>query len=591
MKYLDSKSLYYAFLSGANNVIRYRKLLNEINVFPVADSDTGNNLAFTMNSIIKEAEVCKSVKKTLESMAEGALLGARGNSGTIFAQFINGLSQEIKADSSLSITGFATSIERTVPYLYDSIENPVEGTMISVIRDWSLELSDLKDNTDDFLELFNYSLTKAKSSLANTQNQLKILKEAEVVDAGAKGFVKFLEGILNFIKDGEIKNELFNQTEELNIVKQKDNHLEIKYRYCSEALLTGVKVSKDKLKEEIKDLGDSLILAGSKEKFKIHIHTNQPAKLFARLNNFGQIQNDKVDDMYKEYLVTNKRKSDIALVTDSIADLPQELIDQHQIQVINLNLIIEGINYLDKLTIDADNFYSLLEEVEEHPSSSQPSLKSIENLFSFLTDHYQSIIVITVSKELSGTWNVVNKAAAKFEKSKTEITVINSKLNSAAQGLAVLEAAEEIEKGKEHEQVVEKVNDVINRTKIYVSLDTLKYMVRGGRVGQMKGLLAKVLNLKPIASLDDNGAGIVLDKGFSRKGVKKKIKKLVTEIENKEGIKRYSIVHAHALDRAKEFAELFSCELEKEPEYISEISPIVGLNSGLGSVAISLVLK
>ena len=592
MKYLNNERIYYAMLAGANKVINYRDLLNKINVFPVPDSDTGNNLAATMDSIISEAQIYDSPKKTLESIAEAALLGAKGNSGIIFAQFLNGFSAEVVDEDRISINKFAKSINKAVPYAYNSISEPVEGTMITVIKDWALAVDKLKESKNNFLELFKESLFVAKSSLNDTTEKLDVLKEAEVVDAGGQGFVKFIEGILDFLKLGIVDQELAASAEELEFVTENVSaQFDSEYRYCTEVLLSEVNKSEAELKELVAHLGDSLIVAQTKQFTKIHMHSNQPAQLFDLVRDYGQIEKEKVDDMYQQYIINNQQKYDIALVTDSIADLPPEIIDNHQIHVINLNLIVEGTTYLDKLTITPDTLYSLLDEVEEYPTSSQPSLKQVQDLFSSLAKNYDSIIALTVSKELSGTWNVVQQAAKELKEKGTTITVINSKLNSGAQGLVVLEAAEQIAAGKDHQAVVDQILDLRERTEIYVSVDQLEYMIRGGRISPLKGFFANLLNLKPIISLDEEGAGIAFGKSFSRSGVKKKIKKLVKNIEKNAGIKRYAIVHGNSENKAKEYKESFTSLLGQEPEYITEISPIIALNAGQGSVAIALITK
>jgi DegV family protein with EDD domain len=590
MKYLNNEKIYYAFIAGANKVINYRSLLNKINVFPVADSDTGNNLAATMNSIISDSKKKDSIKKTLESIAEAALLGAKGNSGIIFAQFLNGFSEELEADDEVSIDKFANSVNKAVPYAYNSIAEPVEGTMITVINEWALAVDDLKSNANDFLDLFHQSLIEAKGSLENTTEQLDVLKKSGVVDAGGQGFVKFIEGILEFFQEGSINDEVAATTEELDFVREEiPSNFTSEYRYCTEALLTSTTSSETDFKEVVASLGDSLIVAQTKQRTKVHIHTDHPAEVFANLRDYGQITKQKVDDMYRQYVVANERKHEIALVTDSIADLPEQIIENHQIHIINLNLIIAGTSYLDKLTITPNKFYSLLEEVEEYPTSSQPNLKQVQDLFSFLSDHYKSIIAITVSKELSGTWNVVQRAADNLKQTGEEITVINSKLNSGAQGLLTLEAAEKIEAGYDHGQVVEEVLALRNRAEIYVSVDQLQYMIRGGRIGSVQGFFAKLLNLKPIIALDETGAGVAFGKSFSQRGVKKKIKKAVEEIKQEQGVKRYAIVHANAEKKADEYQKLFVALLGQEAEYITEISPIIALNAGVGSVAIALI--
>jgi len=205
--YLDSEKLYYSFVSGAREVIRNRKVLNDINVFPVADGDTGSNMASTMNSIIEDARVETSVKGTMSSIADAAISGARGNSGIIIAQYINGIFMSLRDDAKVSVSSFAQSVWDAVPHAYNAISDPVEGTIITVIRDWAEAVYMHKDHAEDFHELLSKPMAAAAESLKATTGKLKVLENARVVDSGAKGFVYFVEGLTEFIRTGLLKDD------------------------------------------------------------------------------------------------------------------------------------------------------------------------------------------------------------------------------------------------------------------------------------------------------------------------------------------------------------------------------------------------
>lgn len=593
LEYLNSKNIYYAFISGAKTVINNKNNLNKINVFPVADGDTGSNLASTMNNIVYESEILDSAKFTLRSIADAALFGARGNSGIIFAQFINGLTIEVEDNLEISITSFSESVKKAVPYAYGAVSNPTEGTMLTVIKDWAEAIYSARKTTKHFAELLKIALNAAMLSLNDTPNKLTVLKKYSVVDSGANGFVNFLEGFYYFIQQGEIP-ELSMFPTKNDLYSNSDIHLTnetIEYRFCTEAFIQGDHLSQNIIKDLISDLGNSLIIAGYDKKFRIHLHTNNPQELFYRISTLGNILQQKAEDMVKQQAILNNRLYKIALVTDSIADLPEDFIDRNQITVIPINLLIDGSAYFDKLTITSENFYKLVKKAKEYPSSSQPSIKSVENIFSFLSSHFDSIIAITVSKELSGTYNAVSKASKVFIDAGKKISVIDSKLNSGAEGLLVMKAAEAISLGKTHDEVVNIVITSIPKTKIFVSVNTLKYMVRAGRVKPMAGLLANILNLKPIVTLNEYGKSASLGKAFSKKSTRKMVAKLVTEYLREGNIEKYSIVHAGVEEDAIKFSKVFEELIGKKPEYIMDISTIVAMNAGLGCIAISFMME
>lgn len=590
---INSENIYYGFLSGANEVIKQKIELNKINVFPIADGDTGNNLAYTMNSIIEQANIENSPKSTMGSIADAALVGARGNSGIIFAQFVNGIYMELEDKNYIEVEDFANSVKKAGDYAYRAISNPVEGTMITVINDWADSLCLMVKTVKDFGELFSNSLEIALKSLAETPEKLKVLKDANVVDSGAKGFVHFIEGFLNFIKTGQIENlkSIISKVDfKSNNVHVHEN-FDLNYRYCTEAILQGKDIEAGEIKKDIEKLGDSLIVAGNKNKIRIHIHTNNPEKLFFKLRDYGKVSFQKVDDMKRQYEAIYNRKSEIALLTDSIADIPREIMDKYQVHLLPLNILIEDTNYLDKLSISPNYFYRLMDELKNYPSSSQPTVKEAEKVLKDLSENYKSIIAITVSSNMSGTYETLIKAKNNLNLKDTNIEIIDSKTNSGGEGLLVMKAAKAIDEKKEFKEVVDMVKDSIEKTKIFVSVPTLKYMLKSGRIGKVQAIAGDIVNLKPVVSIDKDGNGIVIGKAFSTKGNTKKIKELVKEIKNKEEIESFCIVHANAEERAKEYEEYFEKLLQKESEYMMDISSIVAMSAGIGSVAIAISSK
>jgi DegV family protein with EDD domain len=577
-------------MAGGNEVIKDQKYLNKINVFPVPDADTGTNLASTMRSIAEGVVPNPSFYKTVHSIADKALSGARGNSGIIFAQFLHGISEEIKNVNRISTSSFGEIVKNAVQYAYRSVVSPVEGTMLSVMKDWAEAVYQQRTQKRDFVDLLSYSLQVTKKSLIETRYKLPVLAKAGVVDAGAKGFVDFLEGITNFIKMGKLKKipKPIALWEDSGFHVHK-NKGAIEHRYCTEALFLGKGMDLNKFREEIIPFGSSAIVAGSGEKVRIHVHTNHPADLFFRLKDFGTITQLKADDMQKQYEASYEKKSKIALVTDSACDLPQEIIDEYQIHVIPFNLSFGDSLFLDKVTITPEQFYTLLKTHKEHPKSSQPSLKTVQNLFSFLASHYDSIIAVNISDKLSGAFKFSQEASSIVQNKK--ISVIDSKHLSVSLGLIVLRAAEEIFKGKSHEEIVNLGQEWISKTMILVDIQTLKYMVRGGRVSPMKGFLAKILNLKPIVSLDSDGKADAFGKSFSRRGNIKKIMRTIKERTDREKLWNYAIVHAQNRERAEMYAEQIEGLTGREPAYIMDISPVIGVHNGIGAVGIALMFE
>jgi len=335
---LDSEKLYYSFVSGAQEVIKNKNSLNEINVFPVADGDTGSNLSSTMHAIILEAKISGTVKETMNSIADAALTGARGNSGIIIAQYINGIFLSLMDEETITIPSFAETVKNAVPYAYQAISNPVEGTIITVIREWADAVYSHKDLSATFAELFSKSLLAANKSLEATTSRLKVLQDSKVVDSGAKGFVYFLQGFATFLRTGKVDLET-DDSEALSFNEELiHSQGEIRHRYCTEALLSGEGLDLEALKAELALYGDSLIVAGNNRKARIHIHANAPEQVFQVLRKKGTILQQKADDMVRQNESAFDRKYTIALITDSIADIPQAMLDCYQVHMLPLNL-------------------------------------------------------------------------------------------------------------------------------------------------------------------------------------------------------------------------------------------------------------
>jgi len=392
---ITSRQVLDLFLHGAHKVIDNKEMLNRMNVFPVQDGDTGSNLASMMRTIIHQSEEKETVKATLESVADAALYGARGNSGIIFAQYLTGLSESVIDRDTISIQEYAQASNLAVKYAYESIENPVEGTMISVMREWGTALMHAATNKDVISEIFEYAFEHTQSALKKTKEQLEVLRKAGVVDSGAQGFTFFVEGALYFLKNGASLDQsiIIDTINDTLFTPIEMNHTgEDEYRYCTECLIEGIGIEQHALKETLKTFGDSVVVAGNTRKSRIHIHTNEPAKVFEYLYQQGNMVFQKIDDMFKQEEVVHHRKSQIALVTDSIADLPQEIIDNEQIHIVHIDVLYKNISYKDKLTIRAKTLLDLSKDDTVLPTSSQPGPKQIENILDYLSSYYDSIV-------------------------------------------------------------------------------------------------------------------------------------------------------------------------------------------------------
>ncbi len=588
--HINGKFLYYAFIAGGNQILQHQVEINRINVFPVNDKDTGTNLASTIRSVIDNIKPHKSYKTTVNNIADAALMGARGNSGVIFAQFLHGLSRETRNKPIITLPEFADSVKKSIPYIYEAIANPVEGTMLTVIKEWSDFLNTKKEAVHDFKNVIIDSFAILEKSLAETTFKLKVLNKSGFVDAGAKGFVLFIKGIIDFIKNRNIRNLAIESEESISLIHSEEiSDEEITYRFCTEAIIKNVNISKTELQKILSNNGDSVVVAGSESICRIHVHTNHPAELFHQLKDNGTITFQKVDDMVRQQETVLKRKWNIALVTDSTCDLSQELIDFYQINVVPLNLNFGDNHYLDKVTIQPSQFYDLLETHAEFPKTSQINEQAFTNLYSHLASHYDAIIAVHLTSQFSGTYANSVKAGKRISTEFNKpVHVIDSKNLSGALGLLVLKAAKNIEAGESVESIVNSIEKDVVQSKIFVSVRDLKYMIKGGRVSKPKGLIAKLLGLNPVISMDENGKSLLFGKTFSQEASLNKIYTHIKKISAGKTVWNYIILHANNPEGAQKATEKMNDITGIKPVSIVNISPVIGMHAGNGAISISL---
>ena len=595
---LDGKRFYYSFIAGAQKIFENYQGINKINVFPVADGDTGTNLASTMRSIIDTAIPTKNIKVTADALADAALVGARGNSGIIFAQFMYGFSNEISSEKNLSVEDFAQLVNKAVKYAYEAIANPVEGTMITVMREWAEYVYSIKDKFQDFNELIINSYQTAVESLRDTPKKLEVLAKNHVVDAGGKGFVLFLEGMIEFFGHGQLKllAKARNITKAIEFEEAIHDHEEaLTFRYCTEALISFENESpnnKSILRKVIAPFGDSMVVAGSSKRLRLHIHTDQPAQLFSEIKDLGNISFKKVDDMKMQSDIVHHRKYDTAIITDSTCDLPQEILEKYQIHVVPLTVHFEKDFYLDSITITPDEFYDLLSVSKQNPTTAQPTYKDFTNKYNYLVSHYKNIIGLHISEKMSGTFSNSRKAAfAVAERQNSEISIFSSDKVACALGLMVLRLAEEIDKGRSYSELSKEIEGWKSKTHLLVSVPTLKYMIRGGRVSRTKGFFGKMMGVQPIIKVNAEGKTELFGKPTSTKQAMKVVIEEAAKIMDGQKLWGYSISHAQNMEGANWYAREMEAITGQKPKFINAASPVLGTHTGPGVVGLGFMME
>lgn len=594
IKYIDGIRLRNAVIAGAETVFQMRNHLNQINFFPIPDKDTGNNLTVTLREAVNglRASTSRSIEQTSQILAEGALLAAQGNSGAILAQFFQSLAEEMEGKIKVSTQAFSLAAENAAEKIYKAIANPVEGTIISVIRDWSTELKKACQKSQDFNVVLREALLGARLSLAETKDKIEILRKADVVDAGAQGFVSLLEGISQFMERGTIRGFLRQGISEIRTLSETiftDFEIQIKQQYCVECLLLSRDANKQEIKDALISKGDSIAIAHSKRLMKIHIHTNQPEEVERELAGRGKIKSIRIHDLIKQQqdALALQKQARIALVTDSSCDLPHDLVMKYHINMVPVRLQFGDEIFIDKQTITPLEFYEKLKESPIHPTTSQPTPADFKKMFERLAPRYDAIICICLAAKLSGTFQAA-KTAAKLIKN-TRVELIDSRTTSMALGMLVMEAGEAILAGLSIGQVVKRVNAVREKMRIIIHVPTLKYLVKGGRVSKGKGLIATLLNIKPLLTFDKKGLITEQGKAFGTLGSLKKVFKIVRAETAHLKKAQIGIVHANAIGKAEWLANKLAACPAIDSIIIHDVAPVLGVHAGPGTIGVGFI--
>ena len=343
MKKIDSLSgqeLRDMFMVASDWLEKNAAEIDALNVFPVPDGDTGTNMLLTMRSTLEEAYRAPdhSTSAVAKAIARGALMGARGNSGVILSQIWHGLAQGLEGKESCSGGELADALLLAATEAYKGIDNPVEGTILTVIKDAAAAAKAQADiGCDDLITIMETTVNAARESVANTPNLLSVLREAGVVDAGGQGLYTILEGILHYLK---------GETDEIQLTRpgiiisnvplaartsQVIAADEVPYGYCTEFIIKGQELDPDKLRAKLKKKGESLIVVGDKTAIKVHIHTLNPGSIVRVATSLGtlhQVSIRNMDEQYQDFLEMQKERTllaDIATVAvvsgDGLSDV------------------------------------------------------------------------------------------------------------------------------------------------------------------------------------------------------------------------------------------------------------------------------
>ena len=308
IKTIDAKTLARMFLAGARNLEAKKEWINELNVFPVPDGDTGTNMTMTIMSAASEVSSLEEfdMETLAKAISSGSLRCARGNSGVILSQLLRGFTKSVKKAERLDALALAAAMERAVETAYKAVMKPKEGTILTVAKEAALKAAEIAPEADELQPFFEEVFAHAEATLARTPEMLPVLKEAGVVDSGGQGLLEVLRGAMDGFLGKEIDYSVFEKSSSPSVTKiSPQAEADIKFGYCTEFIILLDKAVSEKeehkFKEFLTSIGDSIVLVADDEIIKVHVHTNHPGQAIERALTYGALSRMKIDNMREEH--------------------------------------------------------------------------------------------------------------------------------------------------------------------------------------------------------------------------------------------------------------------------------------------------
>jgi hypothetical protein len=470
-----------------------------------------------------------------------------------------------------------------------ALAQPREGTILTVMSDVADQLvASCKDRAQDFRALLDEGLHAARRSLAETPQRLAALRHAGVVDAGALGFVHFLEGI---------RDHLFHETEEAAVTPDATSDAPrapsfdepLDFRYCTEAVLRGTALDYGRLLERLSSLGDSAVVAGGEAVLHAHVHTNVPALVLEAMADVGTLESQKVDDMWAslgEFAPTTER-SGTAIVTDSVCDLPVEFVVARRIHVVPFRVAFGDDVYVDGVHLTPRAFAARLERTTALPTTSQPSPADFETLYRLLAQRYASIVSLHISAAVSGTTDSATRAARKIsEATGVPIEVVDSRTASAGEACVVWAAARAADCDLDAAACSRVARVAANECALFVYVPSVRYFVLGGRLTALEGRIARWLRLLPVLTLRE-GRVVPAGKVFGRRRGVRSVLRRISNAARQATDPLFVISHSEAPELAAELERALRRRWPQARILVGHAGPALTSHSGPGGAVVA----
>jgi DegV family protein with EDD domain len=581
--YLDGSRLRRSLLAAADWVAAGREELNRENVFPVPDGDTGTNLCFTLREVaqaLRRLDDAAPLPRVTEAVAQASVRGARGNSGMLLSQFLLGLRDGLGDRVAANARDLARAVRRGFQHVRDALDEPVEGTILTVVREAADEAAHAEDERD--LRVFVRRLVaRAERALERTPELLAALRAAGVVDAGAKGFVRLLEGVKRLIDEGHVAPGPLDApasaaAAEAAVAPERD------FGFCTELLVRGGSLPPvATVREALRPLGGSIVVLQTGDLLKVHVHTDTPDAVVALGARWGAIEATKAEDMRAQHRALRRRA--VVFVADTACDLPDSVVVEHGIGLVPTQLIVGERAYRDRLELTSSEFFRRLRAGED-ATTSQPTAQAFEDAYRDALRQGEHVIAVVLSRALSGTCAAAEAAARRLDPDGRRITVVDSRSASLGEGLLVLLGVELAGHGWAPAAIAHELRRVRDQSGGLFTVDNLERLVRSGRVGRVAAWLGTRLNVKPIMAVSRDGTVAPVARTRGRAAARRRLlERLDRAIGGRTGALRLGIAHADVPALAEDLRAELVARYRPRTCVVSPITPVIAAHAGIGA--------
>ena len=579
-----------AITAGMLQLQNSRAELDRINVFPVADGDTGLNMAHTAQAVILAlAEApSRNAGETAQAAARGALYGARGNSGVILAQFLQGLADAWDGKARLDAAEVAAGLKAAAESAHNGLSNPREGTILSVMRAIGLGALNIAPG-GDLATLLEAAREAAEEAVRKTPEQLDVLRRAGVVDAGGAGLAQILAGVDELVKTGKgaaapsLAAEVGAPTSDAHA---HDLTEQSKYRYCTECMISGEALAPAAIREQIEVLGDSVVVAGGARIARLHVHTDRPHEIFALAHEHGEVSGEKADDMHIQFALL--KSSRVPIGCDSGADLPADLLAELRIAQTPLRIHLGERGYLDELGLPTQRLWRAMEDGGEKAHTATPARGDVERAMGFLAGHFEDTVWISLAAAVSGTADLARRVATEIEGG--QVRVVDSANVSVGHGLIVQHAAEWAQKGASADQIVEGLVPLCAGAKTFGLIEDLSHGVRGGRISPRVKRISDLLGVDALLSVSRKGT--VKGCGVQRRSgdrVARFARYALRRFPKGQPL-RIAVAHANRPQLGQRLLELLAAGIpDLKSSFVTDLGAVVSAHAGPGALVAAAI--